>query len=169
MALSLLVVICAGCGAVGSRSDQNTSVGRSTVSRNQTVLQKNAVRKAVTQHAVDRSPATRKDLDNFIGKSRTTATWHYRERAEGELAGTWISTDGNGHILVFGAGGEFSRSFSNNMTTGLFAVSDEGRIMAFSKWDGIGLGSHYRFDGKTITGPQGPNPLVRWVRTKKIQ
>ena len=169
MALSLSVVICIGCGTEGPRSDQNTSAGRTSSARNQATVQENAGRKAVARQAVDRSPATRQDLDDFIGKSGMTATWHYGERTAGELAGTWISTDGNGYLLVFGANGQFLQSFTDNMATGQFAVSDEGRIMAFSKWDGTGPGSHFWFDGQAITGPRGPNPLVRWVRTKKTQ
>lgn len=112
---------------------------------------------------------TREDLDQKLARFRNISGWHYGERTTGELAGTWVLADGGGARLVFGANGSFRQDFNGHMTTGLYAISDSGRIVAFSKWNDIGLGSHFWFDGKTIVGPRGPLPKVEWVREQLIQ
>jgi len=114
----------------------------------------------------DTNPVTREELDDQLTRLNDTSTWHYGERAAGELAGTWTSADGDGHRIVFGADGSFSEAFSGKMTTGRYAISNNGRIVAFSKANGIGLGSHFWLDGKTITGPKGSKPKAKWKRTK---
>ncbi|MBC8876836.1 MAG: hypothetical protein H8E44_46000 [Planctomycetes bacterium] len=116
--------------------------------------------------AADTAAVTRQDLDAWIARFDDTSIWHYGERTDGELAGLWTSVDANRHRIVFGADGSFSEDFLDNMTTGLYAISDKGRIAAVSKWKGIGCSGHFWFDGKTITGPKGPNPKVRWERTR---
>ena len=63
--------------------------------------------------------------------------------------------------------GTFSEDFRGNMTTGLYAISADGRIATFSKWREIGLSSHFKFDGQTITGSKGPMPSVEWKRIEK--
>jgi len=119
--------------------------------------------------AAGTATVTRQDLDAWIARLNDTSTWHYGERTEGELAGLWTSVDGDRHPMVFGADGSFSEDFNGNMTTGLYAISDKGRIVAVSKWKGIGCSSHFRFDGKTITGPKGPRPNVQWKRTRTME
>jgi len=120
---------------------------------------------ATVGRAAGTAAVTRQDLDDWIARLNDTSTWHYGERTEGEIAGSWTSVDGNRHRMVFGANGSFSEDFNGNMTTGLYAISDKGRIAAVSKWKGVGRSCHFWFDGKTITGPKGPNPNVRWERT----
>ncbi len=113
------------------------------------------------------SPAvTRQELQLQLQRYKQNGQWHFGERVGGELAGTWRTVKGHDHPIVFGADGSYSEDFNGNMTQGLYAISDTGRVVAFSRWNGIGLGAHYQLDGKTLTGPNGPNPSERWVRSE---
>lgn len=104
------------------------------------------------------------ELLDYVKRFDDGTVWHHGEETDDSLIGTWISTDGDGHRIVFGADGSFSEDFNGRMTTGLFAVSDAGKIVAFSKSQGVGLGSHFQFGGETITGPKGPDPQAEWRR-----
>ena len=110
--------------------------------------------------------ATRPELDAYLSKHKNPGKWHYGERVKGELAGTWEIAGKGGQRVVFGADGTYRENFNGNMTRGLYAVSDEGRVVAFSKWNGIGLGAYYRLEGEVLVGPNGPNPRERWLRKK---
>lgn len=113
------------------------------------------------------TPVTKEALDDYLTGFGNSGTWNYGERVIGELAGTWISTDGDGHRIVFNVDGEdgsFSEDFNGNMTKGLYAISNHGKIVTYSKINGIELGSHFQFDGNVITGPRGPNPSATWKR-----
>jgi len=115
----------------------------------------------------DGNPITHADLAQSIAKSKDRSTWHNGERTVGELAGMWTAVNGSGHLLVFMADGGFSEDLAGNMTEGVYAISDEGRILTYSKANGVGLRSHFRFDGNTIRGPLGPSPLVEWKRSSR--
>ncbi len=107
---------------------------------------------------------THADLAQAIAKSKDRSTWHDGERTVGELAGTWTAADGSGHALVFGADGSFGQEFAGDMTEGVYSISDKGRILTYSHRRGVGLRSHFRFDGKVIRGPRGPVPSAEWKR-----
>lgn len=109
---------------------------------------------------------TRQELQLQIQRHKQNGQWHFGERVAGELAGTWRTVKGHDHPVVFGADGSYSEDFNGKMTQGLYAISDTGRVVAFSRWNGIGLGAHYQLDGKTLTGPRGPTPSERWVRSE---
>ena len=109
---------------------------------------------------------TRQELQLQIQRHKQNGKWHFGERVAGELAGTWRTVKGHDHPVVFGADGSYSEDFNGKMTQGLYAISDTGRVVSFSRWNGIGLGAHYQLDGKTLTGPSGPNPSEQWVRSE---
>jgi hypothetical protein len=54
------------------------------------------------------------------------------------------------------------------MTAGVYAVSENNRVVCFSKWNGIGLGAHFTLVGETLTGPLGPNPAAQWQRIAPV-
>ncbi|MDB4749946.1 hypothetical protein OAF83_03480 [Rubripirellula sp.] len=107
---------------------------------------------------------THADLEQQIARSADQSPWHYGERVVGELEGMWTAVDGSGHQLVFGADGSFSEDLAGHMTKGVYAISDKGRIVTFSKANGVGIGSYFFFEGKTIRGPRGPRPNAHWKR-----
>lgn len=116
--------------------------------------------------------ASREEFEDYIAKFVDVTNWTYGERTPGELAGKWISEDGDGHYLVFDVnaeGGTFGQEFNGHMTSGYYAISDDGQIAAFSKWNGIGIGSRFRLKGDTITGAKGPNPSARWMRAESTR
>lgn len=118
-------------------------------------------------NTVNSASISRQDLDEYLAQFGNATGWTYGERSPGELAGTWASLDGDGHQLVFNAGGSegaFSESFNGKMTSGLYAISPEGKIVAFSKSNDVGVGSHFKLAGETIIGPKGPNPNAQWQR-----
>ena len=166
--ISLLCLLgCSGCGSdsrpiVGGSSDERSSEQQGGIDG-----QKSSPKDRTLDGDLDTTPATREDLDKYLANFGDATNWSYGERTPGELAGTWVSVDDGGHRVVFdanGCQGAFSEDFNGNMTAGLYAVSPDGRIVAFSKWNGIGLGSRFKFEGQTITGPRGPNPSAQWKR-----
>lgn len=167
--LLLSVFFCTACRTDVPQADRDSSSNQSSASREQSADNSSATGQATVESGTAAAAVTRKDLDQRIANYNDTSAWHYGERTDGELAGTWMSVDGDGHHIVFGADGSFSTDFNGNMTTGLYAISDNGRIVAFSKWNGIGLGSHFMLDGKTLTGPKGPRPNAQWTRTEAIK
>lgn len=114
------------------------------------------------------SQITHEDLAIAIARSNDQSTWYNGERTVGELAGTWTAVDGSGHPLVFRTDGSFSQELAGKMTEGVFAISEKGQILTYSKRTGIGLRSHFRFDGKTIWGPRGPLPNAEWKRSVSL-
>ncbi len=116
----------------------------------------------------DEKPITHSDLAQFIARSKDQSMWHSGERTVGELVGTWVAVDGSGHPLVFRADGSFSEELGGNMTEGVYSISDAGRIFTYSKSNGVRIGSHFRFDGKTLRGPRGPKPLAEWTRASSL-
>lgn len=114
-------------------------------------------------------PALRSELDSYLANFNNATNWTYGERVAGELAGTWISTDGDGHQVVFnqdGQDGAFGEDFNGARSNGLYAVSDDGKIAAFSRCNGMGIGSHFQLNGDLLTGPKGSNPSASWKRVK---
>lgn len=112
------------------------------------------------------SSATRSELDAYLAKFNSNSGWTYGERTAGELAGKWVSEDGR-DFLIFepeGKTGEFVQSFNGGKAIGLYAISDEGKIVAFAKKSDIRLGSHYTLVDTKIVGPKGPNPSATWIR-----
>ena len=107
---------------------------------------------------------TRQELQLQIQRHKSNGQWHFGERVAGELAGTWRTVEGRGHPVVFGADGSYSEDFNGKMTEGLYAISDTGKIIAFSKWKGVGLSARYRLEGGMLIGPNGPTPNERWMR-----
>ena len=116
----------------------------------------------------DEKPITHADLAQFIARSKDQSRWHNGERTVGELVGTWVAVDGSGHPLVFRADGSFSQKLGGNMTEGVYSISDAGRIFTYSKSNGVRIGSHFRFDGKTLRGPRGPKPIAEWTRASSL-
>jgi hypothetical protein len=117
---------------------------------------------------VDNAPATRADLDEYLAKFRADKNWTYGERQPGQLAGTWVEVQSGANECVFdvdGVSGKFAIRFGENMAAGLYAVSENNRVVCFSKWNGIGVGSHFTLRGNTLSGPLGPNPTAKWKRT----
>ena len=115
---------------------------------------------------------TIEDLDEYIGSKRDEWKWTRGERTPGELAGLWVSDDADRTPVFFTANGHYREGFNwrngkGRMAVGHYAIAENGRVYAYSKAGDIQLGSHYRLDGKTLTGPKGPLPNVRWVRVGK--
>lgn len=163
------VVLTSGC----SRSDpgQTTGVGgagtnvdKAQSGEDQTGIESGANSVELDEGAAAGPAVTREELEVQMERHGLNTQWHFGERVPGELAGTWRTVNRGEHPIVFGADGTYSEDFNGQMTKGLYAVSATGRVVAFSKWNGIGLGAHYQFDGITLTGPQGPNPSERWAR-----
>ena len=120
---------------------------------------------------VDTTPATRSELDRYLGKFRSEKNWTYGERQPAQLSGTWVALDSDGNRVVFdvdGVPGTFGQDFAGNMTAGVYAVSENNRVVCFSKWNGIGLGAHFTLVGETLTGPLGPNPAAQWQRIAPV-
>lgn len=162
------LLVCLGCAsdpppAVRANADKQSSERQEKSVQNPTSEQ--PASEAISDGGADTRPVTRLDLDTYIARFKDTSAWHYGERTPGELAGTWTAVDGDGHRIMFGADGSFSEDFNGNLTTGLYAISENGRIVAFSKWNGIRLGAHYTLDGDLIVGPKGPQPKAKWSRT----
>lgn len=107
----------------------------------------------------------RGDLEKWLQRFNDNTRWRYGERCPGELAGVWMPVDGSAAPLVFGADGSFSEAFNGRMVSGLYAISETGRIATFCRSsNGGALGSHFQFDGCTIKGPKGPDPEAAWTR-----
>ena len=119
------------------------------------------------QSPVDVTPATRAELDAFLAKFRSDKNWTYGEAEPGQLAGSWVDVESGGNEIVFdvdGVSGSYAQQFGEDMTAGHYAVSENNRVVCFSKWNGIGLGAHFTLVGDTLTGPRGPNPTAQWKR-----
>ncbi|MCH2183024.1 MAG: hypothetical protein MK108_13555 [Mariniblastus sp.] len=112
-------------------------------------------------------PATRKELETYIERFKSTDTWHFGERVPGELVGTWRTVKRRDAPIVFRVDGSYQQDFNGNPSEGVFAISDSGKVVAFSKWNGIGLGAHYQLDGRNLIGPHGSIPNERWQRTSR--
>ena len=126
--------------------------------------EENATPKIANQEA-KKDPATRKKLEKYIARFDDKSKWHFGERTPGELAGKWISDNDPTSLLVFAADGSFSEYFNGKMTTGLYAISESGLVVAYSiPHGGGGLGSWFRLEGKNLTGPRGPQPEAIWKR-----
>lgn len=164
----LAVFLCNGCSTdaptSAPRDDRDSSSDVSSAAAVISTSDVESERAESDQGSANADVVTRGELDAYRARFDDASVWHYGEGTDGELEGTWISVDGDGHRIVFGPDGLFSEDFNGNMTTGQYAISDTGRIVAFSKWDGISLGSHFQLDGETITGPKGPNPHAEWRR-----
>ena len=120
---------------------------------------------------VDTTPATRSELDRYLAKFRSEKNWTYGERQPDQLSGTWVALESGGNRVVFdvdGVPGTFGQDFAGNMTAGVYAVSENNRVVCFSKWNGIGLGAHFTLVGETLTGPLGPNPAAQWQRIAPV-
>ncbi|MGB0596530.1 MAG: hypothetical protein ACPGLY_07575 [Rubripirellula sp.] len=173
--LALWCLCCLGCQDQPSPAIDGLSGNQASVIRQQSEGSEQSGARDAGASGVDVmdendvTVVTREDLDQKLARLSNVSGWHYGERTPGELAGTWVLADGDGAPLVFGANGSFRQDFNGHLTTGLYAISDSGRIVTFSKWNDIGLGSHFWFDGKTIIGPKGPLPKVEWVREELIE
>lgn len=110
---------------------------------------------------------THADLAGDIAKSKDNSQWHNGERTDGELVGTWTAADGTGHPLIFRADGSFSEDLAGRMTQGVYSISDNGRILTYSRANGVGLRSHFTLQRDTIRGPRGPKPSAIWKRVTK--
>lgn len=180
-ALLLCLFLCTGCqtdtpltsgssnqDAANHESANQDAVDASTDSGTKINSQESeAAGRKTLQGAAELRPVTPKELSQHLARFANVSVWHYKERTDGELAGTWVSQDGDRSRLVFdvdGAKGTFSEDFNGNMTAGLYAISDDGLIATYSKWNGTGLRSRYKLDGQTIVGTKGPNPSAKWKR-----
>ena len=164
--LPILLLLTLGCegnrptgnrGSVKTRSLEELGSAKQGGNTEKELIEKNNVADIAVTHA---------DLDSQISRSKDQSTWHYGERTPGELAGIWTSVDGSGDRLVFGADGSVSEDLAGNMTQGVYAISDKGRILSFSKWNETGLRSHFWLDGEKIRGPRGPIPNAYWERVE---
>jgi len=158
----LFFFFCIGCETNAPQVDLASSGNQSTAGREQSFENGSSLQQATIESAKGGALVTRVHLDDWIARFDDQSNWNYGERTDGELAGTWASVDGDGNRIVFGANGSFSTNFVGNMNSGLYAISDMGRIVAVATPGGS---YHYWFDGKTITGPKGPNPNAQWKRT----
>lgn len=160
---AIALCLCCGCSKQDSVDEPTTSADRPAAQdeRGNGDIDSASTRTPLTNSDV------KEELDSWIDELDGSSHWHYGERTDGELAGVWIAEDRSGHRLVFGADGSFSEDFNGELTAGLFAISDEGRIAAFSARKGINLRSHFRFDGTNVIGPKGPDPTMKWSRRPK--
>jgi hypothetical protein len=160
------IVLFSGCEPSTPPSDKTNATTDQSAKNSSSSHQGAANKLTSTEQGSDADVATRAELDEYAAAFTKNAIWHYGERTAGELIGIWESVDGDEHRIVFGADGHFSEQFNADMTTGLYAISDSGQIITFSKSNGVGLGSRFQLDGKSITGPKGPKPNARWERTQ---
>ncbi len=114
-------------------------------------------------------PATREDLQAYLDRFKSSDTWHFGERVPGELVGTWRTVKRRDQPVLFRADGSYSQDFNGNRAEGLYAISDSGKVVAFSKWKGTGLGAHYQLRGQHLVGPRGPIPNERWQREAEMR
>ena len=164
--LFLFAILCAGCGTDPADSASQSEGDASDDASSAAVTDVTDADQQDDREYGTTDVVTRADLDQYMANFEGESGWIYGERTEGELVGTWISVDGDGDRVVFGADGSFSEDFIGKMTTGLYAISDTGKIVAFSESGGVSLGSHFQLDGETITGPKGPNPSAEWRRAE---
>ncbi|MFN3189337.1 MAG: hypothetical protein ACE361_02350 [Aureliella sp.] len=135
-----------------------------------TLVNNSSNAEAVEMVGSEVTSATRKELDEYIANFKSTSAWTYGERNQGELAGRWDLVGGKTYI-EFDSGGEkgvFLTLFNGKPARGRYAISREGKIVAFAKassdGEAIGIGSHYRLNGDEIRGPNGPQPDAVWRR-----
>ncbi len=115
----------------------------------------------------DASLSLRDELDAYLEKNRIESGWTYGERSPRELRGSWATVDRSDSLIIFdlnGQAGVFSQDFNGHRSVGLYAVSRDGQIIGYSKWNGIGLRSRWKIEGLELVGPRGPSPKVRWRR-----
>ena len=115
----------------------------------------------------DASLSLRDELDAYLEKHRIESDWTYGERTPGELRGSWATVDRSDSLIIFdlnGQAGVFSQDFNGHRSVGLYAVSRDGQIIGYSKWNDIGRGSRWKIEGVELVGPRGPSPKVRWRR-----
>ena len=112
---------------------------------------------------------TKNDLESRLKTFNQDRNWTFGERSPGQLSGVWEATDGTRHVLRFnieGRDGTYSCDFNGRRATGLYAVSEDLRIVCLAQSGGVRLGEHYRLKGELIVGPRGPLPKAQWKRVK---
>ena len=112
---------------------------------------------------------TKSDLQSRLKTFKQERNWTFGERSPGQLSGVWEATDGTGHVLRFnieGRDGTYSCDFNGRRATGLYAVSEDLRIVCLVQSGGVRLGEHYRLQGELIIGPRGPLPKAQWKRVQ---
>ena len=112
---------------------------------------------------------TKKDLESRLKTFKQERNWTFGERSPGQLSGVWEATDGTGHILKFnieGRDGTYSCDFNGRGATGLYAVSEDLRIVCLVQSGGVRLSEHYRLQGDLIIGPRGSLPKAQWKRVQ---
>ena len=112
---------------------------------------------------------TKSDLESRLKSFKQERNWTFGERSPGQLSGVWEATDGTGHVLHFnieGRDGTYSCDFNGRRATGLYAVSEDLRIVCLVQSRGVRLGEHYRLQGDLIIGPRGPLPKAQWKRVQ---
>ena len=115
---------------------------------------------------VDR-PVTRADLERYMKVFSNERNWTFGERTPGELAGTWTPEDDSKASRVFnvdGVDGAYSETSFGLTVTGIYAVSENGKVVGVASGGGIFLGTHARLQDGVLVGPKGPNPNLTWRR-----
>jgi hypothetical protein len=110
------------------------------------------------------------ELKADIADFEDTSKWYFGNRPDGEPVGTWLSQDEDEEPLVFEKDGSFKCGFLWSQgrgiySTGKYAISENGLIVAVAKHKGGRLGLFYHLQDGKIIGSRGPTPLVEWKKT----
>ncbi|MFO0905044.1 MAG: hypothetical protein U0939_18710 [Pirellulales bacterium] len=116
---------------------------------------------------IDASPATRADLEEYLKRFKAEQNWTFGERTPGELSGTWTPDDRSDARRTFnvdGVDGTYSETSFGLTVHGVYAVSEQGKVVAVGRGGGVSLGTHAQLQGGQLVGPKGPAPKMTWSR-----
>ncbi|MEO1972618.1 MAG: hypothetical protein ABGX07_13735 [Pirellulaceae bacterium] len=179
-ALVAVSLVCCGCnrGSSDSGSEDEATTDRTTqVTGDPLVDQKDS---QVTENGVTDDGTAQGELVSLdelnadIAVFMDTSKWYYGSRPDGEPVGTWLSQDADSEPLIFEKDGSFKCGFlwsrgEGVYSTGKYAISENGLIVAVTKHKGGRLGLFYNLRDGTIVGSRGPTPLVEWKKTKSAE
>lgn len=118
------------------------------------------------------SLSPREELQKYIERFKNETNWTFNERHPGELRGQWLTVDKNDSMVEFnlnGVDGTFSSDFNGKRSIGVYAISETGRVVCYSRWNDIGLRTHFQLERGFLTGSRGPSPRVQWKRTNEAE
>ncbi|MEC7680923.1 MAG: hypothetical protein VX694_16740 [Planctomycetota bacterium] len=118
------------------------------------------------------SLSPREELQKYIERFKNETNWTFNERHPGELKGQWLTVDKNDSMVEFnltGVEGTFSSDFNGKRSIGVYAISETGRVVCYSRWNDIGLRTHFQLERGFLTGSRGPSPRVQWKRTNAAE
>ena len=178
LSIYCLYLCLSGCGPMheGSQTQTNTAPKQSSKPKadngiHPTMGASQATGQNTAPLLTDRlSP--REELQKYIERFKNETNWTFNERHPGELRGQWLTVDKNDSMVEFnlnGVEGTFSSDFNGKRSIGVYAISETGRVVCYSRWNDIGLRTHFQLERGFLTGSRGPSPRVQWKRTNEAE